>query len=263
MWDLLGHISLILGIIVSTGSIFGYAAKTLPLFKVSQVNQSTTSQNQHSNIPNIQSSSQHPAAYPSRNLIIPTAIGIVLVSILAFGIAYMNYNYNLTTAFLGGVTLNDVLVGFLSVVPLFVGSVYGIWVGLAVGGIGFFIGGTISAQAFPGAPGYAAVVISVGFAIIGSIAGLSKLRTKGHFNHLSDIIITNIIGATGILISVCFVVYVMLALRQTDLSFAPNAILHLTIPEMLPGLILLPFLLISYNAISEQRKLASKVAKKP
>ena len=263
MWDLLGHIGVILTIIVSLGTIVGYITKALPLFKVSQVNQNAAPQNPPSNIPNPRPSNQNPATYPPRNLIIPTVIGIALVSILAFGIAYMNYNYTLTTAFFAGVTLNDVLVGFLSIIPLFLGSVYGIWVGLAVGGIGFFIGGTISAQAFPGAPGYAAVVISIAFAIIGSIAGVSQLRTQGHFNQLSDIIITNIIGATGILISVCFVVYTMLALQHADLSFAPNAILHLTIPEMLPGLILLPFLLMSFNAISEQRKLASKFAKKP
>jgi hypothetical protein len=47
------------------------------------------------------------------------------------------------------------------------------------------------------------IVISISFAIIGSVAGLSQLKTQGHFNYLSDIIITNIISATGILISFC------------------------------------------------------------
>ena len=256
MWDLLMHVGLILGIIVSIGSIFGYIAKTLPFFKRIQTNQSAISQNQQSNTPNIKSSSSNTIQQPTRNLIIPTVIGITLVSIFAFGIAYMNYHYGLTNAFFGIVTFNDVLVGFLYIIPLFLGAVYGFWVGLAVGGIGFFIGGTISSQAFPGAPGYAAGVISIGFAIIGSVAGLSELKTRRHYNHLSDIIFTNIISGIGILISVCFVVYAGLALRHIDLSYAPSAILSLTIPEMLPGLILLPFLLMSYNAISELRKSA-------
>jgi hypothetical protein len=254
MWDILGHIGLILGIIVSIGSIFGYFAKALPIFKNLQA------QNQQTRNHEDQSSNTNNLQYPTRNLIIPTVIGIILVSTFSFSIAYMNYHYSLTDAFLGIVTLNDIMVGFLAVIPLFFGAIYGFWVGLAVGGIGFFIGGTISAQAFPGAPGYAAIVISIGFAIIGSIAGMSQLKTHGRFNRLSDIIFTNIIGAIGVFISVCFVVYTMLILRNADVSIAPNFILSLTIPEMLPGLILLPFLLMSYWAISEQRKLKSTIS---
>jgi hypothetical protein len=137
MWDILGHIGLILGIIVSIGSIFGYFAKALPFFKNFQA------QNQQTRNPDVQSSTTNNSQYRTRNLIIPTVIGIVFVSIFSFSIAYMNYHYDLTTAFLGIVTLNDIMVGFLAVIPLFFGAVYGFWVGLAVGGIGFFIGGTI------------------------------------------------------------------------------------------------------------------------
>lgn len=101
MWDFLTHVGLILGIIVSIGSIFGYVANVLPIFK------NVTVQNPQTHNSNDQSSNANAAQQPARNLIIPTVIGIVFVSFFSFCIAYMNYRYDLTNSFLGIVTLNS------------------------------------------------------------------------------------------------------------------------------------------------------------
>lgn len=258
MWEILGRIGLILGLIVSVGTIFGYFTKTLPLFKRLPIIQSVSSKNQQGNI---QPSGTSTTQLPNRNLIIPTIIGIILFSFLVYGEDFLAHHYNLFTPFLGIVTFNDVLIGFIAIIPLYFGAVYGSWVGLEVGGIGFFIGGTMSTLRYPGGTG--AWIISVGFAIVGIVAGLCELRTKGDYSRLRNIIITNIVCAIGLFIEVCFVVYVTLAVEGFNISSAPNYIFQLTIPEMLPGLIFLPFLLLSYSAITERRKLASGSVKNP
>jgi energy-coupling factor transport system substrate-specific component len=128
------------------------------------------------------------------------------------------------------------------VIPLFFGAVFGPWVGLITGGLGNFLGDYIS--------GYGVYWNwDVGNGLIGFVAGLAMLITWGRYNNARNIIVAEIFAAVGVVVGIGFAAYNDIWISKMSFSTA-------TIGELLPaagsdlinGLILLPILLVAYNA---------------
>lgn len=128
------------------------------------------------------------------------------------------------------------------VIPLFFGAVFGPWVGLFTGGIGNLLGDYIS--------GYGVYWNwDVGNGLIGFIAGLAMLYTWGRYNTTRNIVTAEVLSAIGIIVGISFA-----ALNDiwiSKLSFV-TAVTGEIFPaagsDLINGLILLPILLVAYNA---------------
>jgi energy-coupling factor transport system substrate-specific component len=132
------------------------------------------------------------------------------------------------------------------VIPLFFGAVFGPWVGLFTGGVGNLIGDYIS--------GYGVYWNwDIGNGLIGFIAGLAVLITWGRYNSARNIIIAEVFAAVGIVVGIGFAAYNDIWISKMSFSTA-------TIGELVPaagsdlinGLILLPILLVAYNAATRR-----------
>src|SRR5215467_7515828 len=127
------------------------------------------------------------------------------------------------------------------VIPLFFGAVFGPWVGLFAGGIGNLLGDYIS--------GYGVFWNwDVGNALIGFIAGLALYLTWGHYNNARNIIIAEIFAAVGIVVGIGFAAYSDIWVSQYTVAGATGNFVPAVLSELVNSLILLPILLVAYNA---------------
>jgi energy-coupling factor transport system substrate-specific component len=132
------------------------------------------------------------------------------------------------------------------VIPLFFGVVFGPWVGLFVGGVGNFLGDFIS--------GYGVYWNwDLGNALIGFVAGLALLVTWGRYRNTRAIVIAEIFSAVGIVVGIGFAAYTEIFVSK--ISFTTATIGYL-VPaagsDLINGLILLPILLVAYNAATRR-----------
>ena len=92
-------------------------------------------------------------------------------------------------------------------------------------------------------------VLHIGNALIGFIAGLAMLVTWGRYNNSRNILIAEVFAAIGIVVGIGFAAYNDIWISK--LSFATASIGEL-LPaagsDLINGLILLPILLVAYNA---------------
>lgn len=127
------------------------------------------------------------------------------------------------------------------VIPLFFGAVFGPWVGLFSGGVGNFIGDLVS--------GYGVYWNwDVGNGLIGFIAGLAMYITWGRYNNTRLIVIGEIFAAVGIVVGLASSAFSDIVVSQTTASAASATYVSALIPDLILGLILLPILLVAYNA---------------
>jgi energy-coupling factor transport system substrate-specific component len=128
------------------------------------------------------------------------------------------------------------------VIPLFFGAVFGPWVGLFTGGVGNLIGDYIS--------GYGVFWNwDVGNGLIGFIAGLAVISTGGRYNNARNIIIAEVFAAIGVVVGIGFAAYNEIYLSKIDFSTATiTYMVPAAVTDLINGLILLPILLIAYNA---------------
>jgi energy-coupling factor transport system substrate-specific component len=127
------------------------------------------------------------------------------------------------------------------VIPLFFGAVFGPWVGLFSGGVGNFIGDLVS--------GYGVYWNwDVGNGLIGFIAGLAMYITWGRYNNTRLIVIGEIFAAVGIAVGLASSAFSDIVVSQTTASAASATYVSALIPDLILGLILLPILLVAYNA---------------
>lgn len=132
------------------------------------------------------------------------------------------------------------------VIPLFFGAVFGPWVGLFAGGLGNLMGDYIS--------GYGVYPLwDIGNGLIGFIAGLAILYTWGHYNKTRSIVVAEVFAAIGIIVGIGFAAFndiwysKMTAAAATTTEFIPAAL-----TDLVNGLILLPILLVAYNAAAKR-----------
>ncbi len=127
------------------------------------------------------------------------------------------------------------------VIPLFFGAVFGPWVGLFSGAIGNFIGDLIS--------GYGIYWNwDLGNGLIGFIAGLAMFITWGRYNTPRLITIAEVFSAVGIIVGIAFAAFSDIVVSATSPSTAAATYITAIIPDLILGLILLPILLVAYNA---------------
>jgi energy-coupling factor transport system substrate-specific component len=144
------------------------------------------------------------------------------------------------------------------IIPLFFGATFGPWVGLVIGGIGTAISSNITPWDFiTFSPATRAMsrqllfldqsllLIVLGSALIGFIAGLALYGTRGHYNTFRSIVIADIVGAIGIILGLGLVITV------SSSSSLSTAFTHLILPNVVVSLVLLPILLSTYNVVTQ------------
>lgn len=128
------------------------------------------------------------------------------------------------------------------VIPLLFAVLFGPWVGLFAGGVGNLVADWISG-------GGVYWNWDLGNGLIGFIAGLAIIYTLGRYYKTRNIVIAEIFSAVGIIAGIAFASYTdiwvskMTVQAATTVNFLPAGL-----TDLVNGLILLPILLVAYNA---------------
>ena len=167
-------------------------------------------------------------------------IGVREVVLMALGAAlYAGLSYVTNSFQLPGATNVSLRPGI--VIPLFLGVVFGPIVGAFSGGIGNLINDLLTGTVYWN--------WDVGNAIIGLIAGLAVYQTLGRYNTTVKIIVAEFYSVIGILIGLGFAAYSDIWVSKlTFASATTTEFIPATLPDIVLGLILLPILLLAYNA---------------
>jgi energy-coupling factor transport system substrate-specific component len=169
-------------------------------------------------------------------------IGVRQVVYIALGIAL----YAILSIIFNLVQLPNAAGGAVSlrpgiVIPLFFGAFFGPVVGFLVGGVGNVLGDLISYHSFYWN-------WDLGNALIGGIAGLPVLLTAGRYRKTANIIIAEIGSVIAIAIGLAFAAYTDIWVSQISAGAATSEYLVAAIPDAINGLILLPIVIVAYNA---------------
>ena len=172
-------------------------------------------------------------------------VGVRQVVYMALGAALYGA-LSFLTNFLQLPSVGQVSVRPAIVIPLFFGAVFGPVVGFFVGGVGNFIGDYIS--------GYGVYWNwDLGNALIGLIAGLALYGTFGVYSSRRPITFAEIASAIGIIVGIGFAAYTDIWVSKLNFGGASSEFLPAAISDLIFGLILLPILLVAYNAAVRQR----------
>ncbi len=175
------------------------------------------------------------------------SVGVRQVVYIALGIALyavLNIIFNLVqlpNAGGGAIALRPGIV-----IPLFFGVVFGPIVGLFVGGFGNIIGDLISFHNFYWN-------WDLGNALIGFIAGLVVLYTAGRYRTTRAIVFAEIASAIAVVVGIAIAAYNDIWVSKISFAAANSEFIVAGIPDLINGLILLPILLIAYNAAIRSR----------
>ncbi len=169
--------------------------------------------------------------------VVYTALGIALYAILSIIFNLVQ----LPNAGGGAIALRPGIV-----IPLFFGALFGPIVGLLVGGLGNIIGDLISFHNFYWN-------WDVGNALIGLIAGLVVLYTNGRYRNSRAIVLAEIASAIAIIVGIAFAAYNDIWVSKISFGAATSEFFVAAIPDLINGLILLPILIVAYNAAVRRR----------
>lgn len=168
------------------------------------------------------------------------AIGVRQIVFMALGAAlYAGVSYATNTLQLPGASNVSLRPGI--VIPVFFGAVFGPWVGLFTGGVGNLINDLLTGPIYWN--------WDVGNGLIGFIAGLAMFLTWGRYRSARNIAIAEVFGVVGIIIGLAFAAYsdiwvsALTPAAATTTEFVPA-----TVPDIILSVILLPILLVAYNA---------------
>ncbi len=172
-------------------------------------------------------------------------IGVRQVVYMALGAAlYGGLSY--LTNFLQLPSVGQVSVRPAIVIPLFFGAVFGPWVGFFTGGFGNFFGDLIS--------GYGVYWNwDLGNALIGFFAGIVMLITVGRYNRRAAIIMAEVWAAIGVIVGIGFAAYTDIWVSKLNFAGASSEFIPAALSDLIFGLILLPILLVAYNAAMRRR----------
>lgn len=172
-------------------------------------------------------------------------VGVRQVVYMALGAALYGA-LSFLTNFLQLPSVGQVSVRPAIVIPLFFGAVFGPVVGFFVGGVGNFIGDYIS--------GYGVYWNwDLGNALIGLIAGLALYGTFGLYASRRPITFAEIASAIGIIVGIGFAAYTDIWVSKLSFGGASSEFIPAALSDLIFGLILLPILLVAYNAAMRQR----------
>lgn len=172
-------------------------------------------------------------------------VGVRQVVYMALGAALYGA-LSFLTNFLQLPSVGQVSVRPAIVIPLFFGAVFGPVVGFFVGGVGNFIGDYIS--------GYGVYWNwDLGNALIGLIAGLALYGTFGLYASRRPITFAEIASAIGIIVGIGFAAYTDVWVSKLSFGGASSEFIPAALSDLIFGLILLPILLVAYNAAMRQR----------
>lgn len=192
------------------------------------------------------------ATEESSNILTPErrfswSIGVPQVVYIALGIALyaiLNIIFNLIP--LPNLAGTSIALRPGIVVPLFFGVIFGPIVGFLVGGIGNIIGDLISYHGF-------FWNWDVGNALIGFVAGLAVFFTGGYYRKTLAIAIAEVASLVAIAVGIAFAAYTDIFVSKIDAVVATNEFLVAGIPNVVNGLILLPIVIVAYNAAVRSR----------
>lgn len=128
------------------------------------------------------------------------------------------------------------------VIPLFFGALFGPWVGLFTGFVGNLIGDFLSGF---GGPYWN---WDLGNGIIGFIAGLAIYLTWARYRSVRNIVIAEVFSVVGLIVGLAFAAYTDIPLLKYTVAAATGNFVPAAIPDLINGVILLPILLVAYNA---------------
>ena len=172
-------------------------------------------------------------------------VGVRQIVYMALGAALYG-GLSFLTNFLQLPSVGQVSVRPAIVIPLFFGAVFGPVVGFFVGGVGNFIGDYIS--------GYGVYWNwDLGNALIGLIAGLAVYSTLGVYKNRRLITYAEVASAIGIIIGIGFAAYTDIWVSKLNFGGASSEFIPAALSDLIFGLILLPILLVAYNAAVRQR----------
>ena len=169
--------------------------------------------------------------------VVYTALGIALYAMLSIIINLVQ----LPNAGGGAVSLRPGIV-----IPLFFGALFGPVVGFFVGGLGNIIGDLISYHNFYWN-------WDLGNALIGLITGLVVIYTSGRYRTRRAIVLAEIASAVAILVGIGFASYTDIWVSKINFVAASSQFFTAAVPDLINGLILLPILIVAYNAAVRQR----------
>jgi len=127
------------------------------------------------------------------------------------------------------------------VIPLFFGSVFGPWVGLFTGLVGNSINDTLTGGIYWN--------WEIGIGLVGFIPGLVMYFTRGRYNTLRRIVLAEIFTVLGIIVGIGFASLTDIwASKMTFVAVITTEFIPSGLSDLVLGLILLPILLVAYNA---------------
>lgn len=132
------------------------------------------------------------------------------------------------------------------VIPLFFGVLFGPVVGFLTGGVGNVLGDLISYHNFYWN-------WDVGNALIGGIAGLAPLITLGRYYKVRNIVIAEIFTVLAVAVGIAFAAYTDVWVSQITIAAASSEFFVAGLPDVVNGLILLPIVIVAYNAAARGR----------
>lgn len=137
------------------------------------------------------------------------------------------------------------------IVPVAFGCIYGWWAGLVTGGLGYFLGSSISltvrVQAVASSP-ISFLTLSalqppwyfhLGFLAVGTIAGLVTLFTKGHYESFRHVALAGAFSIAGILVGFFLVFNGFWPHLYPNESLLTD-LTHIALPNIIVVLLLLP-----------------------
>lgn len=176
-------------------------------------------------------------AVPSTNMwgvgvrqLLVIVIGLLLCGMVYYGVAFLIYSL------LPPLMYAYILSSLILVLPLFFGFIQGPWVGLCAAGIGCFVADYLVSLTLTTPLAWE---FDVGATVLGLLAGLALLVTRGRYERLSSVLLATLLGSIGAGI----VEAVVLAAPSLD-----------AVLSALPVLVLLLILLFAYGAFSRSGK---------
>lgn len=167
-------------------------------------------------------------------------IGVRHVVFMALGAAlYAGLSYVTNSLQLPG--SSNVSLRPAIVILLFFSAVFGPWVGLFTGLVGNSINDLLTGGIYWN--------WEIGLGLVGFIAGLAMYFTRGRYNKVGRIVYAEIFSVIGIVVGLFFAATTDIwASQMTFIATFTTEFLPGALTDLVMGLVLLPILLVAYNA---------------